>query len=102
MGRVGPACRRFVRYYRNRVFRAFFHALALLDMDMLALELLGALLRPVRSPIRADLFEQPRRAMRQYAAAARGASGDSVKFEAYKDAGAKRLRRSGWGCGPEA
>ena len=28
MGRVGPACRRFVRYYRNRVFRAFFHALA--------------------------------------------------------------------------
>jgi hypothetical protein len=24
---VGPACRRFVRYYRNRVFRAFFHAL---------------------------------------------------------------------------
>ena len=27
MGRVGPACRRFVRYYRNRVFRAFFHAL---------------------------------------------------------------------------
>ena len=26
MGRVGPACRRFVRYYRNRVFRAFFHA----------------------------------------------------------------------------
>lgn len=27
MGRVGPACRRFVRYYRNRVFSAFFHAL---------------------------------------------------------------------------
>ena len=27
MGRVGPACRRFVRYYRNRVFRPFFHAL---------------------------------------------------------------------------
>ena len=27
MGRVGPACRRFVRYYRNPVFRAFFHAL---------------------------------------------------------------------------
>jgi hypothetical protein len=27
MGRVGPACRRFVRYYRNRVFGAFFHAL---------------------------------------------------------------------------
>ena len=27
MGRVGPVCRRFVRYYRNRVFRAFFHAL---------------------------------------------------------------------------
>ena len=26
MGRVGPAYRRFVRYYRNRVFRAFFHA----------------------------------------------------------------------------
>ena len=25
MGRVGPACRRLVRYYRNRVFRAFFH-----------------------------------------------------------------------------
>src|SRR6185437_4342658 len=27
MGRVGPACRRFVRYYRNPVFRVFFHAL---------------------------------------------------------------------------
>ena len=27
MGRVGPACRRLVRYYRNPVFRAFFHAL---------------------------------------------------------------------------
>ena len=27
MGRVGPACHRFVRYYRNPVFRAFFHAL---------------------------------------------------------------------------
>jgi hypothetical protein len=27
MGWVGPACRRFVRYYRNPVFRAFFHAL---------------------------------------------------------------------------
>jgi hypothetical protein len=23
---VGPACRRFVRYYRNPVFGAFFHA----------------------------------------------------------------------------
>ena len=27
MGRVGPACRPFVRYYRNPVFRAFFHVL---------------------------------------------------------------------------
>ena len=27
MDRVGPTCRRFVRYYRNRVFRALFHAL---------------------------------------------------------------------------
>ena len=27
MGRVGPARHRFVRYYRNPVFRAFFHAL---------------------------------------------------------------------------
>jgi hypothetical protein len=27
MGRAGPACRRFVRYYRNPVFRALFHAL---------------------------------------------------------------------------
>jgi hypothetical protein len=26
MGRFGSACRRFVRYYRNPVFRAFFHA----------------------------------------------------------------------------
>jgi len=25
MSRVGPACRRFVRYYRNRVFSPFFH-----------------------------------------------------------------------------
>ncbi len=25
MGGAGPACRRFVRYFRNRVFRAFFH-----------------------------------------------------------------------------
>ena len=25
MSRVGPACRRFFHYYRNRVFRAFFH-----------------------------------------------------------------------------
>jgi hypothetical protein len=25
MGEAGPACRRFVRYFRNRVFRAFFH-----------------------------------------------------------------------------
>lgn len=24
MGGVGPACRRFVRYFRNRVFRPFF------------------------------------------------------------------------------
>jgi hypothetical protein len=27
MGRAGPAGRRFVRYYRNPVFSAFFHAL---------------------------------------------------------------------------
>jgi hypothetical protein len=27
MGRVGPACRHFVRYYRNRVFGAVLHAL---------------------------------------------------------------------------
>jgi hypothetical protein len=27
MGRDSPACRRFVRYYRNRVFSAFFHTL---------------------------------------------------------------------------
>jgi hypothetical protein len=27
MGRVGPARRRFVRYYKNPVFRGFFHAL---------------------------------------------------------------------------
>jgi hypothetical protein len=27
MGRVGSACRHFVRYYRNPVFGAFFHAL---------------------------------------------------------------------------
>ena len=27
MGRAGPACHRFVRYYRNPVFRALFHAL---------------------------------------------------------------------------
>ena len=27
MGWVGPACHRFVRYYRNPVFRVFFHAL---------------------------------------------------------------------------